>query len=257
MGLWLLSETLRAWELHGQTHSLTDLVAQAAAIPAGGPTFDPDAPEFLPPGDMPSRIAAACRESGQRPPVTPAEVVRCILDNLATTFAARVVDAQRLSGQRVDMIHIVGGGSQNQLLCQLVADAAGLPVVAGPSRRPPRAICSSRRAPTAHSPATSGRCGRNSAPSPRPDLCRSHLGGPEVTRYCFCLLVSPDRLTEYADRHRRVWPEMQAALRETGWGNYSLFLREDGLLIGYLETDDLDAAQRGMAANRGERTLAG
>ena len=68
MGLWLLSETLRAWELHGQTHSLTDLVAQAAAIPAGGPTFDPDAPEFLPPGDMPSRIAAACRNRGSAHP---------------------------------------------------------------------------------------------------------------------------------------------------------------------------------------------
>jgi rhamnulokinase len=132
MGLWLLSETLRTWELHGQTHSLTDLIGQAAALPAGGPTFDPDAPEFLPPGDMPSRIAAACKQSGQRPPGTPAEVVRCILDSLATTFAARIVDAQRLSGQRIDVIHVVGGGSQNQLLCQLVADAAGLPVIAGP-----------------------------------------------------------------------------------------------------------------------------
>ena len=132
MGLWLLSETLRTWELHGHGHALTDLIGQAATLPAGGPTFDPDAPEFLPPGDMPSRIAAACRESGQRPPVTPAEIVRCILDSLASTFAARILDAQRLSGQRIDVIHIVGGGSQNQLLCQLIADAAGLPVIAGP-----------------------------------------------------------------------------------------------------------------------------
>jgi rhamnulokinase len=132
MGLWLLSETLRTWELHGHTHSLTELIGQAATLRAGGPTFDPDAPEFLPPGDMPSRIATACRESGQRPPVTPAEVVRCVLDSLAATLAARVLDAQRLSGRRVDVIHIVGGGSQNQLLCQLIADAAGLPVIAGP-----------------------------------------------------------------------------------------------------------------------------
>jgi len=131
-GLWLLSETLRTWELHGHTHSLTELIGQAATLRAGGPTFDPDAPEFLPPGDMPSRIATACRESGQRPPVTPAEVVRCVLDSLAATLAARVLDAQRLSGRRVDVIHIVGGGSQNQLLCQLIADAAGLPVIAGP-----------------------------------------------------------------------------------------------------------------------------
>jgi rhamnulokinase len=81
---------------------------------------------------MPQRIRAACAETGQRPPETPAQVVRCILDSLATTFAARIQDAQRLSGQRIDVIHIVGGGSQNRLLCQLVADAAGLPVVAGP-----------------------------------------------------------------------------------------------------------------------------
>jgi rhamnulokinase len=132
MGLWLLSETLRTWALEGRTLSLTGLIAQAADVPAGGPTFDPDAPQFLPPGDMPQRIRDACIESGQRPPETPAQVVRCILDSLAVTFAARILDAQRLSGQRVDVIQVVGGGSQNQLLCQLIADAAGLPVIAGP-----------------------------------------------------------------------------------------------------------------------------
>ncbi len=58
--------------------------------------------------------------------------MRCILDSLAATFAARIADAERLSGKQVDVIHMVGGGSQNQLLCQLVADAAGRPVVAGP-----------------------------------------------------------------------------------------------------------------------------
>lgn len=66
-------------------------------------------------------------------------------------------------------------------------------------------------------------------------------------RYCFWLQVKPDRLAEYADRHSRVWPDMQAALRETGWGNYSLFLSDDGLLVGYVESDDLAAAQRAMA----------
>jgi len=70
-----------------------------------------------------------------------------------------------------------------------------------------------------------------------------------VPRYCFNLQVRPDRLGEYVERHRAVWPEMQAALRETGWNNYSLFLRDDGLLIGYVEADDLEAAQRAMAAN--------
>jgi len=69
-----------------------------------------------------------------------------------------------------------------------------------------------------------------------------------VRRYCFLLQVRPERLAEYRERHARVWPEMQAALRDTGWHNYSLFLRPDGLLVGYVEADDLDAAQRAMAA---------
>ncbi len=69
-----------------------------------------------------------------------------------------------------------------------------------------------------------------------------------MKRICFVLQVRPERLEEYKERHRAVWPEMQQALRETGWGNYSLFLRPDGLLVGYLETDDFEKARRGMAA---------
>lgn len=68
-----------------------------------------------------------------------------------------------------------------------------------------------------------------------------------MRRYCFCLQVKPERVGEYAERHRAVWPEMRRALSESGWHNYSLFLREDGLLIGYVEADDLDAAQAAMA----------
>ncbi len=66
-------------------------------------------------------------------------------------------------------------------------------------------------------------------------------------RVCFTLRVRPDRIDEYRARHREVWPEMRAALREAGWHNYSLFLAEDGLLVGYLETDDFDRALKGMA----------
>ncbi len=68
-----------------------------------------------------------------------------------------------------------------------------------------------------------------------------------MERVCFLLKVKPDRLEEYKHRHESVWPEMCQALRETGWRNYSLFLRADGLLVGYLETDDFAAALRGMA----------
>ena len=66
-------------------------------------------------------------------------------------------------------------------------------------------------------------------------------------RVCFTLRVRPDRLAEYRERHAAVWPEFLRALAETGWRNYSLFLADDGLLIGYLETDDFDAARAGMA----------
>jgi L-rhamnose mutarotase len=69
-----------------------------------------------------------------------------------------------------------------------------------------------------------------------------------MERVCFLLKVKPERLDEYKRRHEAVWPEMRAALRETGWHNYSLFLRADGLLVGYLETEDFQAALRGMAA---------
>jgi L-rhamnose mutarotase len=68
-----------------------------------------------------------------------------------------------------------------------------------------------------------------------------------VQRVCFLLQVRADRLDEYRERHRDVWPEMLDALRDAGWRNYSLFLGGDGLLVGYLETDDFEAAQRAMA----------
>ncbi len=68
-----------------------------------------------------------------------------------------------------------------------------------------------------------------------------------MKRVCFVLQVRPERLQEYKERHQAVWPEMQQALRETGWNNYSLFLRQDGLLVGYLETEDFERAKKEMA----------
>jgi len=128
MGLWLLSESMRTWELRGRGVALDDVLAAAAALPAGGPRVDPNDPVFLPPGDMPSRIVEA---AGLRDP-EPEVVVRCILDSLAVAFAEAMTDAERLSGRPVEVVHLVGGGSQNALLCQLTADAMGRPVVAGP-----------------------------------------------------------------------------------------------------------------------------
>jgi rhamnulokinase len=129
MGLWLLQESLRYWP----SLSLSDVLREAAEQPAFGALMDPNDPVFLPPGDMPSRIADYCRRTGQKPPSNPAATVRSILDSLALAFRATVREAQELSGRDVDVVHLVGGGAQNQLLCQLTADACGLPVIAGPT----------------------------------------------------------------------------------------------------------------------------
>jgi len=87
---------------------------------------------FLPPGDMPTRILDWCARSSQALPVARGAIVRCILDSLAAAFARTVEAASSLSGRDVQVVHLVGGGARNRLLCQLTADACGRPVVAGP-----------------------------------------------------------------------------------------------------------------------------
>ena len=79
---------------------------------------------------------------------------------------------------------------------------------------------------------------------------KRHFCARAMQRVCFVLQVTPERLEEYTERHRAVWPEMLAALRESGWTNYSLFLREDGLLVGYLETEDFERARSAMAKRK-------
>jgi rhamnulokinase len=88
---------------------------------------------FKQPGDMPARIAAWLSERGLPTPVSRAEIARCVLDSLALAYRRALLAAQGLSGQHADVVHIVGGGSRNELLCQLTADATGLPVIAGPA----------------------------------------------------------------------------------------------------------------------------
>ena len=132
MGLWLLSESLRAWNLRGLDVELGQTLDAAAQLPEGGPRIDPNDPQFLPPGNMPQRIRDWCRNAGQDVPDSVPHVVRCILDSLAAAFAETIEQAERLSGQPIEVVHIVGGGSQNALLCQLTADACQRPVIAGP-----------------------------------------------------------------------------------------------------------------------------
>jgi rhamnulokinase len=128
-GLWLLQESLRTWP----EASLGSLLDEAARLPALRFVIDPDDPVFLPPGDMPGRIAAWLAGRGEAVPAGPAETVRCILDSLALAYRRAIDQAQSLSGRHADVVHIVGGGARNALLCQLTADATGLPVIAGPA----------------------------------------------------------------------------------------------------------------------------
>jgi rhamnulokinase len=132
MGLWLLQESMRAWAAAGRPADLPELLATAAGVPALTAVVDPDDPRFLPPGDMPARIAQVCAETGQAPPASRAETVRCILDSLALAYRRAVRRAAELSGRDVEIVHLVGGGARNRLLCQLTADACGRPVLAGP-----------------------------------------------------------------------------------------------------------------------------
>ncbi len=131
MGLWLLQESMRTWSRRRVDVDLSGLLEAAAALPPG-PQVDATDPALLAPGDMPARIARACRAAGLPVPESPPEVVRCILDSLAAAFTAAIDDAERLSGHPVEVVHVVGGGAQNTLLCQLTADACRRPVVAGP-----------------------------------------------------------------------------------------------------------------------------
>jgi rhamnulokinase len=129
-GLWLLQECVRTW---GVSADLDSLLAAAAAEDPLKYVFDADDPVFLPPGDMPTRICSWLADRDLPAPAAPAQLVRCILDSLALAYRRALLTAQSLSGRHADVVHIVGGGSRNDLLCQLTADATGLPVVAGPA----------------------------------------------------------------------------------------------------------------------------
>lgn len=130
-GLWLLQESLQAWREAGQPTDQDELLAAAARLEPG-PVVDVDAAEFLPPGDMPGRIREACRAAGEPLAESAVAVVRCIVDSLAVSYARTVSSAARLSGQPADVVHVVGGGSQNADLCQRTADLSGRTVLAGP-----------------------------------------------------------------------------------------------------------------------------
>jgi rhamnulokinase len=132
-GLWLVQECQRAWARAGEQADYATLTSRALDAPPFGPLIDPDAPAFVAPGDMPARIAAYCTRTGQTPPQDTGEMVRCTLESLALAWHSALEQIAGVVGHGFDVVHVVGGGSRNALLCQLVADAMGLPVIAGPA----------------------------------------------------------------------------------------------------------------------------
>ena len=133
MGMWLLEECRRSWAREGSAPSLAELLTDAARAQPFAAILDPDDEEFLAPGDMPARIDAYLVRTGQTPPDSPGGYVRCVLESLALAHRRTLREAAELAGRDLTRIHLVGGGSRNELLCQWTADATGLPVTAGPA----------------------------------------------------------------------------------------------------------------------------
>ena len=132
MGLWLVQGCRSATWPTGDAPSYEELAALAEAAPAFSALVDPDDERFLHPGDMPGRIRAYCRETGQPVPDDIGTLIRVVLESLALRYALAVEELTAASGLRIDALHIVGGGSNHRLLCRLTAGATGLPVRAGP-----------------------------------------------------------------------------------------------------------------------------
>jgi rhamnulokinase len=132
MGLWLVQECRRAWERAGASHGYDELMRQAeAATPFAG-LVNPNDPSFILPANMPAALADFCRRTGQAAPDGIGATVRCALESLALCYRWVLDRLEALTGQHIEVIHIVGGGSQNSLLNQFTADACNRPVLAGP-----------------------------------------------------------------------------------------------------------------------------
>ncbi|MRX44029.1 rhamnulokinase [Agromyces kandeliae] len=135
-GMWLLQETLREWAAEdaveaGSIETLRLLLDEAAASGYRG-RFDPADPDLQAPGGLAGRLVAACIASGAEPPASRGDLVRAIVDSLATAYAETLERAAQLAGRRLERVRIVGGGARNELLCALTAERTGLPVIAGP-----------------------------------------------------------------------------------------------------------------------------
>jgi rhamnulokinase len=132
MGLWIVQQCRATWQREGRSYGYDELVQLAQDAPLLQSFFNPDDARFLPPGDHPAHVRAWCAEHGQPAPETHGAIVRSVLESLALAYRQVIDNLEALSGQTVEVIHIVGGGAQNTLLCQMTADATGRSVLAGP-----------------------------------------------------------------------------------------------------------------------------
>jgi rhamnulokinase len=133
VGLGIVQECRRAWSAAGQNFSEEQLTRMAAESGPARAHISPEDPRFREPGNMPEKIAAYCRETGQPAPDKPWEFVRVILESLALAHAETLRQLEALTGQEIDVLHIVGRGAQNEFLNQLIADTTSLPVIVGPA----------------------------------------------------------------------------------------------------------------------------
>ena len=131
-GLWLVQECRRAWARNGHEYSYAELTEEAAGQVGGAAFINPDASDFLAPLSMPEAIYNYCQRTGQNAPQSVGATVRCCLESLALKYRWTLERLEELSGQKIEVLHIVGGGTQNKLLSRLTADCLGRPVVAGP-----------------------------------------------------------------------------------------------------------------------------
>lgn len=132
MGLWIVQECRRAWAQAGEDFTYAELVALAEAAAPFVSLVDPDDEVFLRPGDMPTGLRNFCAKTGQAAPENKGALLRCVFESLALKYRVVIERLEAMLGRRMEVVHIVGGGSQNRLLCQLTADATGRLVVAGP-----------------------------------------------------------------------------------------------------------------------------
>jgi len=132
-GLWLIQESRRHWARHGGNYSYADLERLALEAPAFARFIDPDDPAFAAPGNVPERIREYCTKTGQPPPASVGETVRCIYESLAMKYRATLEKLETCTNRRYPCLHVIGGGVKDGLLCKMTANACGIPVLAGPA----------------------------------------------------------------------------------------------------------------------------